>query len=383
MPMKPLQNPADHEAPDLNALFVLAREKSKAGRRALFATVKDLFFENGGALTERERALMGDILRKLIADVEILVRKDLAERLAKRADAPRELVVALANDEFEVAYPLLKESTLLHDADLIEIIRHRTQAHQVAVATRKGVSEQVSETLVGTGDTDVIATLLDNGDAAISRSVMEYLVAESKRVDRFQMPLVNRRDLPSDLARKMCWWVSAALRQHIVANYDVDPTAIDDSIEETVKDALDTGEADAGEPSEAERVAAEMGAHGRLTEAFLTHTLRQGEVPLFEACFARAIDLKLKLTRRLLYEPGGEALALACKAAGFKRATFTAIFLLARKGVVRADSFETEEISRAADFFDRVNHDHAISVVKRWRRDADYLHALRRLEDKG
>ena len=55
------------------------------------------------------------------------------------------------------------------------------------------------------------------------------------------------------------------MRQHIVANYDVDPTAIDDSIEESVKDALDPGEADAGEPSEAESVAAEMDAHGRLT----------------------------------------------------------------------------------------------------------------------
>ena len=82
--------------------------------------------------------------------------------------------------------------------------------------------------------------------------------------------------------------------------------------------------------------------------------MRQGEVPLFEASFAQAIDLKLKLTRRLLYESGGEALALACKAAGFQRATFTAIFLLARKGVVPAVSFETEEISRAVDFFDRV-----------------------------
>ena len=74
-----------------------------------------------GALSERERALMGDILRKLIGDVEKAVRRELAERLAERGDAPRSLVIALANDEFEVAHPLLLKSTVLYDVDLIEI----------------------------------------------------------------------------------------------------------------------------------------------------------------------------------------------------------------------------------------------------------------------
>ncbi|MCH7646906.1 MAG: DUF2336 domain-containing protein, partial [Nitrospinae bacterium] len=73
-----------------------------------------------------------------------------------------------------------------------------------------------------TGDVDVITTLLQNGDAEISRSLMAHLVAESKRIDKFQMPLVNRRDLPPDLAQKMYWWVSAAIRHHIVTTFDID-----------------------------------------------------------------------------------------------------------------------------------------------------------------
>ena len=118
---------------------------------------------------------------------------------------------------------------------------------------RKHVSEEVSDALVETGDTGVITSLLENDDAEISRTSMEYIVAESKRVDTFQNPLINRKDLPPDMTRKMYWWVSAAVRQHIVENFSVDPATIDDSIEGAAKYRFD-GTADGVEtPSEAER----------------------------------------------------------------------------------------------------------------------------------
>ncbi|HIF05121.1 MAG TPA: DUF2336 domain-containing protein, partial [Candidatus Poseidoniales archaeon] len=125
----------------------------------------------------------------------------------------------------------LIDAIVLHDVDLIEIIKHRTQSHQLAVSMRKNVSEEVSDALVETGDTGVITSLLENEDAAISHASMEYIVAESKRADTFQNPLINRKDLPPEMARKMYWWVSVAVRQHIVDNFNIDPATIDDSIE--------------------------------------------------------------------------------------------------------------------------------------------------------
>lgn len=371
----------DHDVPDLDSLLALARQKSKAGRATLFSTVKDLFFQSEGELSDRERALMGDILRKLVHDVEREVRRDLSERIADRIDAPHDLVVELANDEIEIAYPVLMKSKVLQDVDLVEIIRHRTQAYQVAISVRQEVSEDVSQALVDTGDTDVITSLLKNDDAAISRSLMEHLVAESKRVDTFQNPLVNRGDLPPDLARKMYWWVSAALRKHIVENHDVDATAIDDAIEDTVRETLDRESHEAARPSEAETFAQQMADRGRITEDFLLQTLRQGEVSLFEACFARLTDLRLTLARRLLYEPGGEGLSMACKAVGLKRGTFATIFQLTREGRASKQPFDPNEGARVGDFYDRLDQDHATTIVKRWRRDTDYLNALNEIEE--
>ncbi|MCZ6467454.1 MAG: DUF2336 domain-containing protein, partial [Alphaproteobacteria bacterium] len=143
-------------------LYGLARDKSVAGRMALAETISDLFLQRGCTLTERERILMFSILRQMIHDAEMSVRRVVSAQLAERDDAPRDLVQRLANDEIEVAYPILTKSTVLHDTDLIEVIQQRTLEHQMAIAIRQSVSEAVSGALVQTGNENVIGTLLEN-----------------------------------------------------------------------------------------------------------------------------------------------------------------------------------------------------------------------------
>ena len=50
---------------------------------------------------------MSDILRQLIHDVEMKVRRVLAELMASESDAPHDLIAALANDQIEVAHAIL------------------------------------------------------------------------------------------------------------------------------------------------------------------------------------------------------------------------------------------------------------------------------------
>ena len=140
------------EGIDSEYLYRLARDKSVAGRMALAETISDLFLQRGCTLTERERTLMFSILRQMIHDAEMSVRRIVSAQLADREDAPRDLVRRLANDEIEVAYPILTLSTVLHDSDLIEVIQHRTLEHQLAIAIRQSVSALVSGALVQTGN---------------------------------------------------------------------------------------------------------------------------------------------------------------------------------------------------------------------------------------
>ncbi|MGB0626851.1 MAG: DUF2336 domain-containing protein, partial [Alphaproteobacteria bacterium] len=197
---------------DVDGLLRLAADRSAAVRSELVEVISDLFFDRDRVLSERERATMSDILRQLIHDVEISVRKHLAIRLSDEPTAPPELVFALANDSAEIAHPILIRSEVLRDPQLIEIIRHRGFEHQLSIAMRAALSESVSDALVETNDVSVIEKLLENPGAEIGRDAMSYLVEQSQRVDAFQNPLVRRKDLPRELAPRMYWWVSAALR---------------------------------------------------------------------------------------------------------------------------------------------------------------------------
>ncbi len=177
----------------------------------------------------------------------------------------------------------------------------------------------------------------------------------------------------------MYWWVSAAVRQHIVENFSVDPSDIDDSIEEVVKSKIETEVVADDKPTEAEQAAREIDSQGKLTEEFLVNLLKDGEVSLFEASFARATDIPIKLLRRMLYEPGGEGLAMACKAGGLSAEMFTRLYRLTRKANTSQEPFDERELVRLTDFYDCLRAPSVQALVKRWKREPEFLHALSQL----
>nr|WP_298686603.1 DUF2336 domain-containing protein [uncultured Dongia sp.] len=366
---------------DGEQLLALARLRSDEGRAELFAVIGDLFHDRSDVLSAQERALMLDILEKLMRDVAREVRRKLALRLADAPGLPHELAVMLANDEIDVATPILLRSSVLQDVDLIEVIRHRSRQHILTVAMRRDLSSTLSETLIETGDRDVIRTLLENQDANISRTTLAYLVEQSKVVDEFQEPLVRRRDLPKELGRRMVHWVAAALRQALLDRFAIDPNALDDRLEPVVQEEIIQVTAEIEADSAADVLSRALGAQRQLTPRLLLQTLRKGEVQLFEAMFAEMSGLRLKLVTRLVYEPGGQGLAVAARGMGLNREEFATIFLLTRRARAGQAGFAPAELGRALEFFDRLTHAAAETVLTRWRRDPDYLFAIRSIEE--
>ena len=365
---------------DSEHLYGLARDKSVAGRMALAETISDLFLQRGCMLTDRERTLMFSILRQMIHDAEMSVRRIVSAQLAERDDAPRDLVQRLANDEIEVAYPILTKSTVLHDTDLIEVIQQRTLEHQLAIAIRQSVSEAVSGALVQTGNENVIGTLLENPSAKISGATMEYLVDEAKRFDRFHEPILRRHDLNPRLAKRMFMWVSAALRQHILENSGLSQTDTDDLLEKVALEEVEAVTSPDRPKRKSETLAAELDTSGEVTPDLLVQSLSEGEVGLFMAMFRRFTGLREVLVMRLVFETGGEGLAIACKATGIDKENFSAIFSLSRKARPGSDTTLKRDSRKVLAFFDRITEDAAKEVVRRWQRDVDYLAAIRELE---
>jgi uncharacterized protein (DUF2336 family) len=181
----------------------------------------------------------------------------------------------------------------------------------------------------------------------------------------------------------MYYWVSAALRQHIIENYDVQIDRLDDTIEavakQTVAELRQNGESASTEaPVELARRLAEA---NKITTQLLLQSLRQGEVALFEALFAQLSGLRLNLIRRLLFEPGGEGLAIVCRAIEIDKATFASIFMLTRRARPTERMTDPRDLTSVLALFDRINPAAAKAVVARWRRDPDFLYAVRKVQE--
>ncbi len=166
-------------AVDPEHLLCLARDMSGHRLSKPSKAVSNLCVGESEALSDKERALTQAILHQLSHDAESSVRRLMSEKLADISTAPHDLIKTLANDEIEVAVPVLKKSTVLQDVDLIEVIRNRTMGHQLAIAVRRQVSEQVSGTLVAAGHESVIKTLFNNDNAQISLTTIEYVAVKA------------------------------------------------------------------------------------------------------------------------------------------------------------------------------------------------------------
>lgn len=361
-----------------DALLALAGDKSADGRKALVEAIGSLSAGEGSPLTDRERGLMFDILGHLAHETEMSVRQTVSACLAELPDAPRDLIRLLANDDIGTAYPVLTNSGILQDDDLIEVIGHRTQEHQLAITIRSSINEAVSDALVETGNENVIRSLLKNSDAKISRSTMEYLVQQSKHVDSFQEPILHRRELDPEWVKSMFAWVSSALRQYIVDDWDIDSATVDSLLERATVREVQAAAYDARELSKTQQLVENLEAIGKMTPEMMLGVLREGEIALFIAMFTRYTALDDTFVRRMVFEHGGNALAITCKAAGIGKVIFASIFALTRTKQNADEEALRKETRQCLAIYNRTSRDKAMETVQRWQANNAAMSALKR-----
>jgi len=375
----------DSKVDGLDRLMALSHDSSNAARSQLFENMSGLFLSEGEKLSEQERAHISDILGKLIADVETTVRAALSTKLADSPQAPKELVTLLANDNIEVARPLLFKSRVLLEPELMEIIEKRSKEHLMVITERDDINAMLSEALIEYGDEDVIEGLLRNSDAEISREAMAFLAEESKRLDRFQEPLLARHDIPTELAHKMFWWVSAALRRHILENFEIDSYFLDQQVSQVTQEVRDDiNIADFGE-THADKLVAQLASRKELNERFLVQAIKSNQIRLFVAGISLKSGLSTKKISRFLHDKNIEAMAVTCKALDFGRNSFSAIFLLSRKGVTNSGEktqIDPTEIEAAIAFFDNLPANKAKSVLEYWKMETGYSDSIADLDNR-
>lgn len=164
-------------------------------RDQLFRNMAKLFSYVAETCDDKQLAQYDEALCLLAEVVEREARAHVAQILAPLSRAPGTALVKLANDDIEVARPLLEFSTVLSDDDLIEIVTRQSEHHREAIAGRKHVTERVGEAIVRHGETASLVRLVRNAGAALGPATLTTLVERARENSEIAADLRNRSEI--------------------------------------------------------------------------------------------------------------------------------------------------------------------------------------------
>jgi uncharacterized protein (DUF2336 family) len=365
-------------------LQTLAREATTASRSELAKSVVGLFGNPIYELSDDARTMAYEILHTIVRDIEMATRQEIGRRLAERPDVPRDLIRFLANDAIEVAFPVLVNSGLLDDADLIAVINSHTLEHALAIAARPTLRPPVTDALVATDAEDVIVEVLKNPGAEFSPRTFADLVEKSRQKRPLREPILMRREMTPELALRMFLWVTAALREHILNRFSFDRNAVNQLCDQIASEEIENFVAvnKAGKGDFSKKLPALVKEKGRLTPEMLVLALREGDVSTFNGILIRLAEIPNHFVDRLLFDSTGRGLAVACKSLGMGKIAFSSIFALAQKIRGEVDGLVKQRLRAASEFFDQLSKQDAVDVVGQWRKGADYVASMQVLGER-
>lgn len=365
-----------------NDLLLLAQSRSPADREKLMMAITELAARENGKTMEAEavQELMNSIFLNLVSTAEREIRKALSERLADAAWAPYALVNVLALDEIEIARPIIAQSPVLKDEDLVRVMAMATLDHQVEVAARPCIGGDVIEAILKQADPAVMTALAGNDTADISPQAMQTLIAHSKDVASLRSPLVRHPRLTTEMAERLYVWVGQSLRSAIVSRFRVDADALDREIAKAVQSAQSPSPASAG-PGAAPRPAtgpatedrrqmemrlvSKLNASGQLRPGYLIKSLRDQRLSLFCAALAELIGVPIETIETAISAHKPDLLALACTAAGVDQSAFPTILYLVRDLNRQRPGGGAEEGRRAMSAFASADPELALMALRR------------------
>ena len=255
------------------------------------------------SLTAHELALIDEIIRLMAKDVEISVRYALAHNLRGASRLPHDVAVKLANDVEKVSLPILEHSTVLTDEDLVGIISAGSPGKNETIASRKNISENVSDALITNANENAVVILMKNESAHIAPASLSKAVDRFERNDKVKTAMVTRTTLPITVAERLAVLVSEQWQEYLVSHHELSPEIASEVILQSRERAVINMTHGSNE-DDVERLVLQMYKNNRLTDSISLRALCTGDILFFETAIAIMADVPLVNARILIHDSG-------------------------------------------------------------------------------
>jgi uncharacterized protein (DUF2336 family) len=332
-------------------------------RAEMMRRVTDLFVNSAGHLSDDHIRLFGDVITHLMRHIERRALAELSTRLAPLAKAPVGVIRRLAHDdEIAVSGPVLAQSELLTDEDLVEIAGSKSQAHLARIATRAKLSEAVTDVLVERGDLTVATEVAANQGAQFSRSGFSKLVMMADGDDRLTSTVGLRSDIPPNLFGELLAHATEAVRRKLMARAEP-------QMQETMKQVLADIGAQIGRRStrqselvEAQRLIAALGQDTEVVRRGLPMFANGNRIAELVAALSVLSAVAIEIVDRLVHAPSVYGTMVLCRAIALDWPVAEMV-IGARPGVGRSRVADLEE---AAEDYPRLSTSSAQRLLRFW-----------------
>jgi uncharacterized protein (DUF2336 family) len=340
-------------------------------RALLIQRLSDLVCWPATRIPVNERELAGDVLVGLLRQAPVELRQNCAQHLAIIQDAPKMLLRWLARDELQVAQVLLEHSNALDDGDLLATIRACPKPHWLAIARRKMLGELVGETLIKTGDPEVVEAVLRNTGARLTSTALDLVVMQSRKEPRLCAALLPRSEMRPSQALTLFWWSDAPTRAAIIKRFAVERGVLINEMADLFSMAAKEGWQDPEtrkalhliERRQRNRLAAEKSPYNSLEGAF--EAAQHGVDRALALEIAHLAGIRPQTCANILADPGGEAIAILCKATGVKREGLLTLWRNLRRPLHGLDE-PNSPFGRVLLMFDTTATAKAQTVLRYW-----------------
>tara|TARA_R110002096_G_scaffold257381_1_gene450683 strand:+ start:13593 stop:15761 length:2169 start_codon:yes stop_codon:yes gene_type:complete len=120
-------------------LLALAEDNSVESRTLLFSHICDLFLQDRPMESDNQVRMLIEIINELIGDVDLAIRKELANILLTIDSPPEELIKLISEDVVEVSAKILEEA-MIDEEQLLYLIKYASDDHREHISRRFGLS---------------------------------------------------------------------------------------------------------------------------------------------------------------------------------------------------------------------------------------------------
>jgi uncharacterized protein (DUF2336 family) len=288
--------------------------------------VTDLFINGAVEFSDGQIALFDDVFQCLMHHIETSARVLLSNRLAPIDRAPPLTVRALAFDDvIEVAAPVLSQSERLDDATLISAARSKSQAHLMAISTRKVLSGAVTDVLVQRGNDEVVQSTVGNPGAEFSERGYDRLVNRAEGNDTIATCVGLRPNLPRHLYLKLLAKASATVREKLETANPPIADQVSNAVREATRIARSAPSAMTKETVIAHALVKSLYEDGRLDEYQVTAFAEAGKFDEANAAIAALANVPVSVAENMMVETRAEGVMILAKVSGMSWPTVKAL----------------------------------------------------------